>query len=63
MVTDEYYEYVTAACNDIINYGLNAINLKFEGKSMAKSSNMAKQQPECFGCSLGIPGVCYPKAQ
>ena len=63
MVADEYYEYVTAASNDIIDYVLNAINLKVEGKSTAKDSNIAKQQPECFGCSLGMPGLCFPKAQ
>ena len=63
MVADDYYEYVTAASNDIIDYVLNAINLKVEGKSMANDSNMAKQQLECFGCSLGMPGLCYPKAQ
>lgn len=63
MVAYEYYEYVTAASNDIIDCVLNAINLKVEGKSMAKDSNMAKLQPECFGYSLGMPGLCYPKAQ
>ena len=63
MVADEYYEYVTAASNDIIDYVLDAINLKVEGKSMAKDFDMARQQPECIGYSLGMPGLCYPKAQ